>query len=176
MRSGLADPEGVDVVPAAERRRDVLKAHCFARQRDTAVDVERMLLMVRREPAHPFAHRVGQAGLAREGRVDLDELEQLIGRCSPSNSILDGAEAGVDRLEQRPVARLALAQLRPGRPRLAQPQADRHLGLDRAREILEMAPGGGDSGDGSSPLIALKLTISPSASTSFGTLSSSACV
>ena len=43
----------------------------------------------------------------------------------------------VDRLEQRPVARLALAQHRPGRPRLAQPQAGRHLGLDRAREVLE---------------------------------------
>ena len=146
VRSGLADPEGVDVVPAAERRRDVLEAHCFARQRDTAVDVEPMLLMVRRELAHPFAHRVGQARLAREGRVDLDE--SVVSR--PLFAVefhLDDAEAGVDRLEQRPVARLALtqhrrgcarlAQHRSGRPRLAQPQAGRHLGLDRAREVLE---------------------------------------
>ena len=136
MRSGLADPEGVDVVPAVERRRDVLEAQRFARQRDAAVGVEPVLLVVLREFAHPLAHRVGQAGLAREGRVDLDGavVDRLL---LPVELHLDDAEVGVDRLEERAVALLSLALRRACSLQLAQPQPDGHLTHESARQIRQ---------------------------------------
>ena len=69
----IADSKGVDVVPASERRRFVFEAHRLPGERHTAVSLEPMLFMRRRQFAHSATCGVLQAGLLFECLVDVKE-------------------------------------------------------------------------------------------------------
>ena len=70
----LAEPEGVDVEPAAAQRlRLVLEPHRLARLGHPAIGLEPVGLVAGGQLAHPLARRVPQPGMLLEGRVHLEE-------------------------------------------------------------------------------------------------------
>jgi hypothetical protein len=143
---GLADAEGVDIVPAPQRLGAILETDRFTRPRDPAVDLEPVLFVRRRELAHPPPGGVHEPGLPLERLVHLDEpiVGRLVGVVEQD---LDDAEALVDGVEQHPVPRLALAQRRLGvlavRDVGAQPDMAEELAVPREKRIavrLDPAP------------------------------------
>ena len=117
-------PEGMDVVPAVvQGLGGVLKADRLASHRHAAIDVEPVLLVVRRQLADPFADDVGQSRLSGEGVVDLEKTV-VASHAFGVEGHFDNAEARIDGVEKAAIAGLAdrlgvLGGLSPA-----------HLGLD----------------------------------------------
>jgi hypothetical protein len=106
------DAEGVDVVPAVTwRGARALEPRRYAGGGDAAVEVQPVAPEVRCQFADPAAGGVFQAGMARERRVDL--LEAVVGYLRGGIVFqLDDAKGRVDRVEQRQVTVLRIAQRR----------------------------------------------------------------
>jgi hypothetical protein len=118
VRAGLAQAEGVDVVPSPERLGGPLEADRLAGPGHAAVDDEPVLLVSGRQLPHPSPSRIDEAGALLERAVHVLEhvVDRVAGRVEQD---LDHAEAHVDGVEDLAVPRLAHAQLRLPGPRSA---------------------------------------------------------
>jgi len=105
---GPADAEGVGIVPATVRRHGRLDADRLSGARHAGVRLHPERIPRATELAEQPPRGIAQPRLPRERRVDL-EVPDIRGLSLFIEQHLDDAQAGVDRLEQRAVARLALA-------------------------------------------------------------------
>ena len=118
---GPADSERVDVVEPVEGNRRILKPPRLAGQSNPPINLEPMLLVRRRDIAHPASDGVRNAGLLLKDLIDFQKA--VVNRVvTVIEQYLDHAETLVDRIKQRAVLLLRLSQLLVGGFRLSASQ------------------------------------------------------
>src|SRR5262249_47783757 len=118
---GPADSKGVDVVEAAEGHGRFLKPSRLAGRSNLPVNLEPVLLVRRRDLAHPSSNCVRDAGLLLKDPIDFQKsvVEHVV---RIIEQYLDHAETFVDRIKEDSVLLLRLAQLLVGCFRLTPSQ------------------------------------------------------
>jgi hypothetical protein len=111
---GLAESERVDVVKSPEGTGRILKPARLPGQRDLPVDLEPVLLVGRRDLAHPAPNRAHNAGLLFEGAIDFQKAVVARGVRMIIEQHLDHAETLVDRIKQGAELFRGLARLPDG--------------------------------------------------------------
>src|SRR4029434_8632500 len=103
----------VDVVEAAEGHGRILKPPRLAGQSNLSVNLEPVLLVRRRDLAHPSSNRVRDTGLLLKDPIDFQKaVVERVARVI--EQYLDHAETFVDGIKQGSVLLLRLAQLLVG--------------------------------------------------------------
>ena len=110
---GPADSERVDVVEPAEGKGRILKPPRLAGPSNLPVNLEPVLLVRRRDLAHPASNGVRDAGLLLKDPIDFQKavVKRVV---RVIEQYLDHAETLVDRIKQGAVLLLRLAQLPVG--------------------------------------------------------------
>src|SRR5581483_845274 len=105
----LVDAKRVDIVPAAQLFGLVFEALGIAGERNAAVALEPVRLVLRRNLAHPPAFCVLNSCLSFESRIDVEKAI-VDGLLTVVEAYFHGAKTLVHRIEERAVLMFGLAQ------------------------------------------------------------------